>query len=140
MNILELTVTASGNNYFYLMKTSLTFDDFFAQFPSTTQEKLRKIRALIQSCAPEAKECIKYGIPTFDLYGNLVHFSAYEKHIGFYPGSSGISAFSEEIAAYKSAKGSVQFPLNQEIPYDLIKRITMYRIEENTRKKQEKKK
>jgi len=68
---------------------------------------------------------------TFVFNGNLVHFAAYKNHIGFYPAPSGLTAFKEEINAYKNAKGSVQFPLNKEIPYDLIRRITMYRVKEN---------
>jgi uncharacterized protein YdhG (YjbR/CyaY superfamily) len=77
---------------------------------------------------------MKYGIPTFELYGNLVHFSAYKKHIGFYPGPSGISAFADEIKQYKNAKGSVQFPLSEPIPFELIRRITLFRLEENLNK------
>ena len=109
-------------------------DSFIAQFPIATQKIMNKVRATIQKAAPEATETINYGIPTFQLHGNLVHFSAYEHHIGFYPGAAGIAQFQDEIANYKSAKGSVQFPLNAPIPYDLIKKITLFRVEQNKNK------
>ena len=109
-------------------------DSFIAQFPFATQKILNKVRATIQKAAPEATETINYGIPTFQLHGNLVHFSAYEHHIGFYPGAAGIAHFQKEISKYKSAKGSVQFPLTEPIPYELITKITLYRVEQNKAK------
>jgi uncharacterized protein YdhG (YjbR/CyaY superfamily) len=109
-------------------------DSFIAQFPIATQKIMNKVRATIQKAAPEATETINYGIPTFQLHGNLVHFSAYEHHIGFYPGPAGIAHFQNEIANYKSAKGSVQFPLNAPIPCDLITKITLFRVEQNKSK------
>lgn len=109
-------------------------DSFIAQFPIATQKLMNQVRATIQKAAPEAKETIKYGIPTFELAGNLVHFSAYEHHIGFYPGAAGIASFQKEISKYKFAKGSVQFPLNQPIPFDLITKITLFRVEQNKAK------
>lgn len=84
-------------------------------------------------------EKISYEIPTFDLYGNLVHFAAFKNHIGFYPAPSGMDAFKDELSKYKGAKGSVQFPLDQPIPYDLISRIVKYRVDENVRIANEKK-
>jgi uncharacterized protein YdhG (YjbR/CyaY superfamily) len=71
-------------------------------------------------------------MPTFTLHGNLVHFAAFAKHIGFYPVPTGIEAFKEELAPYKQGKGSVQFPLDKPIPYDLIRRIVAFRVQENT--------
>ncbi len=89
---------------------------------------------MIKEAAPEATEKISYQMPTFYLHGNLVHFAAYKKHIGFYPSPSGIEAFKEEISSYKWAKGSVQFPLDKPIPYELIRKITIYRVKENVEK------
>jgi uncharacterized protein YdhG (YjbR/CyaY superfamily) len=110
--------------------TAKTMDEYIAAFPKDVQALLQKIRKTIQKAAPGAEEAMKYAIPTFVLNGNLVHFAAFEKHIGFYPGPSGIAAFAKELAGYKSAKGSVQFPLDQPIPYDLITRIVKFRVEE----------
>jgi uncharacterized protein YdhG (YjbR/CyaY superfamily) len=110
-------------------------DEYIATFPENVQEILEKIRNVISQTAPEAQEAISYGMPTFKLKGNLVHFAAYKKHIGFYPVPSGIAAFEEELSEYKHAKGSVQFPLDKPIPYDLIKRIVEFRVKENLENK-----
>lgn len=115
--------------------TANSIDEYIAEFPSETQKVLQEVRALIKASAPDAIEKISYAIPTFDLNGrHLVHFAGYEKHIGFYPGSSGIAAFKEELRPYKSAKGSVQFPLGQPVPRDLIRRIVAFRVEAATGK------
>ena len=107
-----------------------TIDEYIAGFPPETQAILQKIRAIIHEEVLGVEEAMAYGIPTFRLKGNLVHFAANQKHIGFYPAPSGIEAFKEEISPYKHAKGSVQFPLDQPIPYDLIRRIVRYRVNE----------
>ncbi len=88
---------------------------------------------MIQEAAPEATETINYQMPTFVLHGNLVHFAAQKKHIGFYPTPSGIEAFQAELAGYKSSKGAVQFPLDQPLPLELIGRIVTFRVAENVR-------
>ena len=106
-------------------------DEYIAKFPIEVQEKLQKIRKIVRDAAPEATEKISYQMPTFYLYGNLVHFAAYKKHIGFYPTPSGITSFDEELAPYKRAKGSVIFPLDKPIPYDLIDKIVRFRVAEN---------
>ena len=111
-----------------------TIDQFIANYPENVQEILQKIRQTIHEVAPEAKEKISYGIPTFKLKGNLVHFSAYEHHIGFYPGAGAIVTFKDDLKAYNTSKGTVQFPLDQPIPYDLIKRVTLYRVEQQINK------
>jgi uncharacterized protein YdhG (YjbR/CyaY superfamily) len=116
-----------------------TIDEYIGQFPPGIREKLEELRKVIRESAPEASEKISYQMPTFYLEGNLVHFAAFSRHIGFYPTPSGIEAFSKELAGYKSAKGSVQFPIEQPLPYDLIRRIVKYRVEENLRKASEKK-
>jgi uncharacterized protein YdhG (YjbR/CyaY superfamily) len=109
-----------------------SIDDYIEAYPSEVREILRMIRDIIRKAAPGARETISYGMPTFKLNGNLVHFAAYKNHIGFYPTPSGISAFEEELSEYKHAKGSVQFPLHKPIPYDLIRKIVEFRIKESS--------
>lgn len=104
---------------------------YIAAFPEDVQELLQSIRELIREEAPGAEETISYGIPTFKLNGNLVHYAAYKKHIGFYPAASGIAHFQDRFGAYRSSKGAVQFPLDREIPYDLIREIVRFRVQEN---------
>lgn len=108
-----------------------TIDDYIKTFPPDVQIILEQIRQTIRKAAPEAVEAISYQIPTFKLNGkNLVHFAAWKNHIGFYPGSSGIRAFEKELSEYKRAKGSVQFPIETPIPYELVKRIVLFRTGE----------
>ena len=109
-------------------------DEYIAGFPNAIQDLLRKIRSTIKQAAPQAQEKIAYRIPTFTLNGNLVHFAAFKKHIGFYPTASGIERFKQELSAYNGAKGSVQFPLDRPVPYDLISQIVKFRVEENLKK------
>ncbi len=110
-------------------------DEYIAEFPDETRTLLEQIREIIRSVAPDATETISYAIPTFDLNGkHLVHFAGFAKHVGFYPVPSGMAAFEEELKAYKHGKGSVQFPLDEPLPTDLIRRIVEFRVEENTRK------
>jgi uncharacterized protein YdhG (YjbR/CyaY superfamily) len=109
-------------------------DEYISRFPKKVQVILGKIRRIIKKAAPDAEETIKYQIPTFVLNGNLVHFAAFEHHIGFYPTPSGITEFKEELSAYKSAKGSVQFPIDTQIPFNLIERIVKFRIQETREK------
>jgi uncharacterized protein YdhG (YjbR/CyaY superfamily) len=117
------------------MRTNQTapknIDEYIAGFPPNVQEILEKIRMTIRKAAPDAEETIKYQMPTFTLKGNLVHFAAFKKHIGFYPVPTGIEKFKKELAAYEQGKGSVQFPLDQPIPYGLISRIVKFRVKEN---------
>lgn len=111
-----------------------TIDEYIEDFPKDVQAILKRIRMTVHKAAPKAEETISYGIPTFKLYGNLVHFAGYKSHIGFYPTPSGIEKFKKELSAYKGAKGSVQYPLDQPIPYELIARITKFRVKENLEK------
>lgn len=111
-----------------------SIDEYIAQFPPEIQEILQSVRKVIKESAPDATEKISYQMPTFALHGNLVHFAGYKNHIGFYPAPSGIEAFQKELSAFKGAKGSVQFPLDKPMPYDLISRIVKYRAAENTEK------
>lgn len=115
-------------------------DEYIAGFPGEVQEILQKIRSLIHETAPQAQEAMKYAIPTFTLNGNLVHFAAFQSHIGFYPTPSGIEKFKQELSAYKGAKGSVQFPLSQPMPYDLMRRMVEFRLQESLAKAAAKKK
>lgn len=112
-------------------KQPITIDAYIACFPEETQLILQKVRKTIREAAPDATEAISYGMPTFKLNGNLVHFAAYKHHIGFYPAPSGIERFKEPLSKYKSAKGSVQFQLNEPIPYALIMEIVAFRRREN---------
>lgn len=111
-----------------------SIDQYVAQFSNDVQAILGRIRQLIAKAAPEAQEAMKYQIPTFVLNGNLVHFAAFENHVGLYPTPSGIVRFQNELKPYKTAKGSIQFPLDKAIPYALIQRIVEFRVEENRAK------
>ena len=116
-------------------------DQFISTYPPEVQTILQKIRELIQKSAPGAEEAMSYGIPTFKLNGkNLVHFSAFKEHIGFYPTPSGIEKFKKELSVYEGAKGSVKFPLNKPIPYALITKIVQFRVKEVTAQTAPKKK
>ena len=116
-----------------------SIDEYISAFPPGTQKKLEEMRRIISSASPHAVEKISYQIPTFFLFGNLVHFAGYERHIGFYPTPDGISRFKSELKSYKSAKGSVQFPLTEPLPVDTISSIVKFRVEENTRRALERK-
>jgi uncharacterized protein YdhG (YjbR/CyaY superfamily) len=115
-------------------------DKYISQFPKDVQAILEKIRKTIRKAEPKAQEKINYGIPTFNLEGNLVHFAGFKSHIGFYPTPSGIEKFKKELSVYEGAKGSVKFPLDKPIPYDLIAKITAFRVKENVAKAKKKKK
>ena len=115
-------------------KVTSTIDEHIAQFPEDIQKKLQQIRELVKSLAPGATETIAYGIPTFRLNGNLVYFAGYAQHIGFYPGSEAIEVFKQDLAGYKTSKGTIQFPLDQPLPLELIRKITLYRVQKNTKK------
>jgi len=106
-------------------------DEYIAGFPQDVQEILEKIRSTIKKAAPDAEETISYRMPTFTLKGNLVHFAAFKKHVGFYPTPTGIEQFQRELSVYKGAKGSVQFPLDEPTPFELISRIVKFRVKEN---------
>ncbi|MEQ8153301.1 MAG: DUF1801 domain-containing protein [Clostridiaceae bacterium] len=114
--------------------TYKSVDEYILQFPPETQEILQKLRKVIKEAAPGAEEKISYQMPAFVLNGNLVYFAAHKKHIGFYPTPSGIEAFADELTEYKGAKGSVQFPSNKPLPYELIGRIVEFRVQENLKK------
>ena len=106
-------------------------DEYIAGFPPDIQTVLQKIRRVISEAAPGALETIKYRMPTFTMNGNLVHFAAYKGHIGFYPTPSAIEHFKNELAAYRSSKGAVQFPVDKPVPFELISKIVRFRVQEN---------
>lgn len=108
-----------------------TVDEYIATFPENIQSLLQTVRATIKAAAPEAQERISYQMPAFALHGNLVYFAALKNHIGFYPTSSGIAAFKDELSGYESSKGAVRFPLGQPLPLELITKIVRFRVTEN---------
>lgn len=117
------------------MKKQKAIDEYIKTFPEDIQIILEKIRKVIEDCAPRSEEAMKYGIPTFKLNGrNLVHFAAFNNHIGFFPTPSAIVTFKKELSGYKTSKGTIQFPLNKPVPFDLVKKITVFRTEEVMKK------
>jgi len=113
-----------------------TIDEYIKIFPQDVQSILERMRQTIRKAAPEAVEAISYQMPTFKLNGkSLVYFAAYKHHIGFYPVPSGIKAFKKELSQYKTGKGSVQFPIDKPVPHDLVKKIVIFRVKENMKKK-----
>ena len=117
-----------------------SIDEYIASFPLEIQKILQEIRLTIATAAPEATEKISYGMPTFVFKGNLVYFAAFKKHIGFYSTPSGTTEFQQEILKYKHAKGSIQFPISEPMPFDLIIQIVKFRVAENLAKAESQKK
>lgn len=116
-----------------------TIDEYIANYLPELQEVLQNLRKFINECAPEATERMSWDMPTFHIYGfNLVHFAVNKGYIGFYPADTGVSAFKDELTEYKTTKGSIHFPLNKPMPYDLIKKIVEYRVIENKKYADEK--
>ena len=116
-------------------KTPKDIDDYLSRYPKHVQRLLTQMRLTIKKAAPKAAEKISYGIPTFALEGNLVHFAAFKKHIGFYPTPSAIAAFSNELSSYKCSKGTVQFPLDEPLPLTLVSRMVKFRVKEKMMKR-----
>ena len=124
------------NAYIYpIMRTQFnSIDEYIAEFPADVKELLETIRYTIAENAPDAQECINYGMPTFKLEGNLVHFAAYKKHLGFYPGPTGVAKFEKELKKFVTSKGAIQFPLDKELPLSLVSKIVKFRVKENLEK------
>lgn len=120
--------------------TSESIDGYISNFPPEVQEILKTLRKVIKESAPDAEEKISWKMPTFFLHGNLVHFAAFKNHIGFYPAPSAIDVFKNELSEYKGAKGSVQFPIEKPLPYELISEIVRFRVAENIKQAEDKKK
>lgn len=122
------------------MRTDLAnTDQYIAEFPADIQTLLQQMRETIRAAAPDATEAIKYAMPTFVLHGNLVHFAAFKNHIGFYPGASGVARFMEDLKAYHTSKGAIQFPIGEPLPLGLVATIVQFRVQENTEKAELKK-
>lgn len=113
------------------MKAYKDIDSYIKAAPKEVQPLLKQMRETIREVVPEATEAISYGIPTFKMNGNLVHFGAFKTHMSFFPTSSGVAAFAKELSKYKLSKGTVQFPLNQKLPLPLIKKIVRFRVKES---------
>ena len=120
------------------IKKPLNIDEYIGTFPNDVQEILEKVRMTIQKAAPDATEKISYSMPAFEQNGIVVYFAAFKNHIGLYALPSGHEAFKEELSQYKSGKGSVQFPLNQQMPFELISKIVKFRVKENLEKAKKK--
>ncbi|MDR1099705.1 MAG: DUF1801 domain-containing protein [Treponema sp.] len=112
-----------------------TIDEYIAGFEPEIKKTLNELRNFIKSEAPEATEKISYGMPTFYLNGNLVHFAAFKDHYGFFPNPSGIDEFEKELAPYRSGKGTLRFPFDKQIPWDIIRKVVRFRVKENLNKK-----
>jgi uncharacterized protein YdhG (YjbR/CyaY superfamily) len=112
-------------------KKESSINEYIAGFPPEVQQRLKQLRAAIRHAAPDATESINYGIPTFKWMGNLVHFAAFKKHIGLYPGATGIARFKIELAKFSVSKGGVQFPIHQDLPLELVTKIVQFRVLEN---------
>ena len=117
-----------------------SIDEYIGLYPSEIQDILTTLRKVIKESAPEATEKISYQMPTFAMHGNLVHFAAYKKHIGFYPAASGVAAFTDKLVEYKTSKGAIQFPIDKPLPYELIREIVQFRVDENRKRAEDKKK
>jgi uncharacterized protein YdhG (YjbR/CyaY superfamily) len=113
------------------MKKAASIDEFIASYPTRVQAVLRTLRRVIKAAAPEAGEKISYGIPTFTLHGNLIHFSAYEKHVGLYPGSGPVREFAAQLKKYETAKGTIRFPIDKPLPLALIRKIVKSCVKHN---------
>jgi uncharacterized protein YdhG (YjbR/CyaY superfamily) len=119
-------------------KRPANIDEYIGTFPNNVQEILEKVRMTIQEAAPNATEKISYSMPAFEQNGIVVYFAAFKNHIGLYALPTGHEAFKEELSQYKSGKGSVQFPLSQSMPFELITKIVKFRVKENLEKAKKK--
>jgi uncharacterized protein YdhG (YjbR/CyaY superfamily) len=115
------------------MKNFKTVDEYLSGLPKSTRDSMQRLRDVIRQVAPKAEEVISYNMPAFKWNGMLVWYAAYKKHIGLYPRPSGIEAFKDELADYKTSKGAIQFPLEKGIPVSLVKKIVKFRLKENER-------
>lgn len=121
------------------MKKSKEIDAYISKYDGMAKQRLEEMRVILEECAGDAEEKMNYGMPTLDSYGNLVHYAAAKKHLGFYPAPSGIKAFENELSGYKYSKGAIQFPFEKKLPKTLIKKITKFRLKENDEKRKLKK-
>lgn len=117
-----------------MMKKYSTIEEYIGSYPKEVQRLLQDIRRTIQKSAPDAVEAISYGIPTFRLNGNLVHFAGYKNHLAFYPGALALEVFQKEVEKYQQGRGTLQFPVEGPVPLELIAKITAFRVKENLKK------
>jgi uncharacterized protein YdhG (YjbR/CyaY superfamily) len=120
-------------------KKDLRVDAYIAQFSEEQQGRLKALRSLIHETVPLVRETIKYAMPTFLCEGDLIYFAANKNHTGLYPMPSGVSHFAEELRSYHTSKGAIQFPHDRALPLDLIRRIILFRVEENMHMQETKK-
>jgi uncharacterized protein YdhG (YjbR/CyaY superfamily) len=120
------------------MKKFVTVDEYLSAWPKEVRALLERLRTTIRQAAPQAKEVISYNMPAFKWNGMLVWYAAFKRHIGFYPKASGIAAFKDELADYKTSKGAIQFPIEKGIPTNLVKKIVKLRMKENEQKQKAK--
>jgi uncharacterized protein YdhG (YjbR/CyaY superfamily) len=111
-----------------------TVDEYMVDLPTDVKKRMQQIRKAIKTAAPKADEVISYQMPGYKYFGMLVYFAAYKNHIGFYPGAGGVLEFYKKLSSFKSAKGSVQFPHDRPIPYDMISKIVKFRVKQNEEK------
>ncbi len=122
-----------------ISQTPTNIDEYIADFPEKIQSLLKQVRSIVKQAAPEAEESIGYGMPAYKTHGKpLVYFAAFKNHIGFYATPTGHAEFAKELSKYKQGKGSVQFPIDQPIPFELIARIVEFRVIENQEKAKKK--
>ena len=112
-----------------------TTDEYIACFPQNVQVALQQTRQAIKEAAPNAQEVISYSMPAFKQNGILVWFAAFKKHIGFFPKVSAMEAFKKQLSKYQTSKGTIRFPLDKPIPFELVKEIVKFRVKEDQRKK-----
>ena len=112
-----------------------TVDEYIAAFPENVQGVLQKLRQTVREAAPEAVEVISYGMPAYRQNGVLVWFAAHKNHIGFYPYAATIEAFRKQLAKYETSKGTIKFPLDQPVPFELVGEMVKFRVKENLHKK-----
>lgn len=124
------TVSVTVQAYVLPKPADSTVDSYIARYDGDVRQRMEKLRALILECSPDITEKLSWAMPTFLLNGNLVHFAGGKRHIGFYPAPSAIEAFSHRFGEYKYSKGAVQFPYDKPMPYDLIREMVLFRIQE----------
>jgi uncharacterized protein YdhG (YjbR/CyaY superfamily) len=128
----------TGNDIMDKMTKFNSIDEYHDSFEGDTRKLLDELREIVKNAAPEAEEVISYNMPSFRLNGVLVYYAAHKEHIGFYPTSSPIRVFADELAGYKTSKGAIQFPKSQPIPAELVTKIVQYRQMENLEKARKK--
>lgn len=133
LNVVKLIMSRTVRKHEITMKPTgfKSIDEYIATFPPDIQKRLSQLRVAIHEAAPKAEETISYQMPAFKQNGVLVYFAAFKNHIGFFPTGKGMEAFKDKLSGYKTSKGTIQFPLNQPLPLDLVKEIVKVRVNQN---------